>query len=254
MSDDTRRVVFRNSMKLEFGVFFTLLGVIVAIALPYSIEVECSHGTGECVVTEKRLLLGETPQVVELERVRGAEVVRKRSENVGSGYQAVLDTRDGRIDLVSYRSKHRGPHERMADKVNAFLDDPDQPPLQASGSGLAGYIPMLFPLVGLTFLFLVRNITQVQVRPELGDLRIVKRRWWQRSGKEQLIRLADIDKVGLTFGSGRSRRKRQTAKAVLRLKSGDEVSLFGSATSGQGPYRRAEKLRKLLQPHVDHDL
>ncbi|MEA5444744.1 hypothetical protein VCB98_02810 [Gammaproteobacteria bacterium AB-CW1] len=249
------KVEFRNKVSMFIGAFFVVLGSgIYWVFSQAAVDLVCERASGECVYQSVGPF-SSTHDVFALSDLRGAEVRSRRSRNSDGGtstnYWAVLDTASGSRDLSAFRSSSRTAHERMAQEVNAFVNNPDQPRLELShaAGGMLSLFILLFPAIGLYMLLGVRNVAEVEALPGSGWLMLRRRRWWQSSGREERLPLAEVDEVDVetSYSSSRGGRSRPTHRAVIRMKNGETKPLFGFSTSGNGAFKRASQIRDLIE-------
>jgi len=248
-------LTFKQRTAMIIGVLFLLFGGFMSwLVLMSHTQLSCDRASGECLF-EKRALFSSTPETerfaIDAIKSIGLDTQQSRSSDgrTSTTHRAVLETDQQRITLSAFGSSSRGEHLHLVDGVSTFLDNPDQQTLQLEHrpSGLLGMLVLLFPAIGLLVLFGMRTVAEIEVQPGTGLLVLRQRRWWQSSGKEQRLQLADIQEVEVETSRGSGRRNTITHQAVIRMKSGDSHPLFSFSSSGNGAFKRAEQLRELLE-------
>ena len=222
-----------------------------------NVDLICERSTQTCSYTVEAM--GQTQQeIFALDDVREATLLRDTSTGTRSSGQsdtqrelphAVLhvDGIDQEVGLAPF-SGGRHVQERLVDQVNQFLADPDQPELVLSTSSFAGqaWWFALWLFICLMMIFGIRNVLLVDVRPERNQLALVRRRWWQSSGRERIFPLAEVK--GVTVDSRYQPGKTNGSHRLeVALQDGEKIPLTRAYVPGEGVFTRAALINKLIE-------
>jgi len=216
-------------------VFFTVLFLCAAVGFAVlalltlrDVTVDCSHATGQCVLTRTYPMAIVRRELIALDAIRGTGLRGRATKNGGRAYAVTLVTAAGEDTLSStYAPRGRQAQKRALD---AFLADPDAPPLHlAYDTGSPFGLLLLFaPLVWLYVLWTLWQQARLRFETWRGAIVLERRRWplapWSRAFQRQEVTGAYVDE--------RIGRRQTTYRVVLTLASGEEVPLLTVGGSG----------------------
>jgi hypothetical protein len=251
------RLVFHDRVIPFVGTVLLVGGLAGTIGLGGDARFHCDREQGQCAIERSRGLgLFASSDVIPLAEIRHARLDRRTRRDSGTTrmYRAMLVTTSGSKQLSHTESGGLISHQALVNEVNAFLQDPGQPTLDAaddSAGGGAGLVAWGMLAIGVYVLFGVRSVAEVTANFPAGDLVLTRRRWWQRSGERQVLRLDEIAGIEVKTSASKSSDRRgssnPTRSVVFRLTSGEVVPLFRFETTGSGASSRRDRLEDLLR-------
>lgn len=116
----------------------------------------CDRSEEQCVLTKTTAISGDEG-VVDFGQIKGARVVKDYSQADPHRpvYDAVLDTDEGSGVVSHIPSSSEDKQQAVVDRINDFLDDPDEQRLEVHDDGgtVFNAMPLVFLISGLFLLF-----------------------------------------------------------------------------------------------------
>ncbi len=195
---------------------------VAAVESAATVDVECGHALGACVVTTTRPLRGASARSIPLGPIRTVEVKSFRpKKNASRVYNVVFVTHGGEeIEIADASSIDRDAREAVKERLLAFFRDRAAPTLTLRYSGgQRTSLYMIPPLLVVLSIAVVRLFRRTTITFHWIDARVlVVRSRWPLRATSRSFRMSEVAGAELV-------EKDQMYNIALDLVSGERVLL-----------------------------
>jgi hypothetical protein len=237
---------------LLFATPFLLIGLVSLATVVKVIKLECQRTPGQQVTCQRNItgLLGTAKDQIPGD-IQTATVVKN------SGIGVVLETTTGKSELAPYRTLVTSRHNRTVDRLNSFLQNPQQATVQVEQDDRL--INLLwsgnFLLGGLGAALLALAIPmQMSCRFDRSQNQVVlNKKYWLYGDRQQQLALSDIQEAQVRSLSLALSINRQSMYGLELVTKTDQKISFSVPSSNLSHYQEvAYAINQFLPHHDEH--